>query len=67
MDIEHDPHGQVSPLGLVQLLHGVEGEQAASDDKESIDAEESIPEDCGRQVVCGLTFTPISVKYTTRA
>ena len=55
VDVEHKPHHLVAPVGLVQLLHGVEGKQAASDDKKSVDTNEPIPEDCGSHVVSLLT------------
>ena len=56
--IEQQPHPTVTPTGLVQLLHGVKCQQTASDHKESVHSNQSIPHDCGRHAVSGLPSGP---------
>ena len=51
VNVEEYPHPHVSSFGLVQLLHCVIGQQAASNDQEGVNTNEAVPEDSRSNVV----------------
>ena len=44
VNIEHAPHADIATFGLVHLFKGVEGKEAAADDKEGVNSKESVPD-----------------------